>query len=510
MLGAPPILAIRHISKSFGSTVALNGVDCEFRAGDICGLVGENGAGKTTLVNILLGIHQPDAGEVILRGKATSLGSPARARALGIVGVHQEFSLIPSSPVWENLFLGQEQTRLGILRRRNMRQAAKRSLDDLASIVPLDSKVAELSRAEQQQVEICKALVRTSGSGGILLLDEPTASLAAADARQLFSLVRRCRDRGMAVIYITHRLPEIIELCERVIVLRNGAIASERLVCETSEQQLISDMTGHADLGYADLHRTVPTGRRLLGVRDLVTDTAAGVTLAVDAGEIVGLAGSVGSGAETVIDAVIGIDLPYAGKIEILGRRVSRPTPGRARKMGVAVIPQDRNRNGLFASRSVADNVTMPGLGQKLFHAKLGLLSIRRIKRETSHAMERLRFPITNAANRVDSLSGGQQQKVLIGRALVTPKKLFLLQDPTVGVDVATRVDIYRALKDLTAEGAGVLVSSSDFREVAELCDRVYVFYGGRIAAEYRRPDISESRILAAAVGGAKGEQPRA
>lgn len=494
--GAPtptPLLEVRALSKQFPGVVALDAVDFELRPGEVHVLFGENGAGKSTLIQTLAGAHRPSGGTISFRGRQVALESVHHARTLGISAVFQEFSLVPTLTVEENLFLGAEPTRHGLLDKVHIRERAREVLDELGFPLKPRRLVQYLSRAEQQMLEIAKAF-RTDPS--VLILDEPTASLTDREADRLFELIERTKRRGVGVIYITHRMNEIMRVGDRITVLRDGRHVATLAVQEASEQRLLQLMTGRVISQVFPKIRYAP-GAPLLELQEVTArnGTVVDVSLKVRSGEIVGLAGLVGCGKSEVGRAAFGLEPLAAGRIKFDGHEVTGAGPRRMLDRGLFYLPPDRRVEGLVMPRSVRENASLPWLAERPFSG-FGLLNRGGERNKVLEVARRLNLRPLDIERDVERFSGGSQQKVLLAKSLIRSIRLFILDEPTVGVDVGTRVAIYELIRDLCEAGAGVLLISSDLPEILHLTNRTYVMYRGRLSGELEGDAISQDTVL--------------
>ncbi len=493
-VAAVPLLEVQELSKRFPGVVALDAVDFELRPGEVHVLFGENGAGKSTLIQTLAGAHQPTSGTISFRGRQLTLDSVHHARTLGISAVFQEFSLVPTLTVEENLFLGAEPTRHGLLDKAHIRTRAREVLDELGFPLKPRRLVQYLSRAEQQMLEIAKAF-RTEPS--VLILDEPTASLTDREAERLFELIEHTKRRGVGVIYITHRMNEIRRVGDRITVLRDGRYVATLDVREASEQRLLQLMTGRVITQVFPKIRYAP-GAPLLELRNVTArnGTVVDVSLEVRAGEIVGLAGLVGCGKSEVGRAAFGLEPLAAGRISFDGGEVTGAAPRKMLDRGLFYLPPDRRVEGLVMPRSVRENASLPWLAERPFSG-FGLLNRGGERSKVLDVARRLNLRPLNIERDVERFSGGGQQKVLLAKGLIRPIRMFILDEPTVGVDVGTRVAIYELIRDLCEAGAGVLLISSDLPEILHLTNRTYVMYRGRLSGELQADAISQDTLLA-------------
>lgn len=504
-MGVPLLLQMSGIRKSFGGVEVLHGVDFTLRAGEVHALVGENGAGKSTLVRVLGGVHRDHAGVVRVAGRVVRFRGPREAEAAGVALIHQELALIPQLSVAENIFLAREpRTRLGWLARGTMRAAAAATLRDRLGLdVDPDRRIVELPLAVQQLVEIAKALARQAR---VLVMDEPTSALSEAETGRLFGVVRQLRDRGVGIIYISHKLEEIYALADRITVLRDGSGVGTAAAAELPRAQLLHWMVGRR-VEQLYPRQTPPPGAERLSVRGLwlrevgrprwaVQD----VSLSVRAGEIVGLAGLIGSGASELLGAIYGrFGTPERGEVWVDGRRLVRPSPRTALRHGLALLTSDRKSSGLVLPMSVLHNLSLATLPADCVG---GLLSGRRERARCAPYVQRLNLRAPSLDAPVAVLSGGNQQKVVLARWLLAQPRMLLLDEPTRGVDVAAKADTYALLNELTAAGLGILLITSELPELIGLADRVVVLHRGRITAELPRAEATQERILRAAMGG--------
>jgi ribose transport system ATP-binding protein len=496
-----PVLAtleMRGIRKAFPGVVALDGVDFDLRAGEVHVLLGENGAGKSTLMKILSGAYTKDAGDIRLDGAAVSIGSPRDAQSLGIATIYQELSLVPQLTVAENILLGHEPSRAGVIDRTALRAAARRSLADVGLDLDPDRRVDRLGIAEQQMVEVAKALFRRAR---VLVMDEPTSALTAREIDRLFDVIRRVTAAGVGVVYISHRMRELAAIGRRVTVLRDGRAVGTFPLPDTSFDVLIRLMANREVRDHFPRRRCQP-GAELLKLEH-VSGFSGGtpvedVSLTVCRGEIVGLAGLLGAGRTELARLIAGADRPASGRVVIAGRDVTPQTPRQAIAAGIGFLPEDRKRHGLVLMRSVRENIGLPNLAR---WSRVGVVSGRAERETAERWVAELRIKTPHVAERVVRLSGGTQQKVVLARWLAAEASLLVMDEPTRGVDVGAKVEIYELMNQLTAAGAGILMISSELPEVLGMSDRIYVMRHGRIQAELDASSASEEQVLQAALG---------
>ena len=490
---AHPLLEARNISKQFPGVKALDGVNFDLRAGEVHILFGENGAGKSTLISMIAGANTPSEGEFRFNGTPVQLTSVHEARMLGISAVFQEFSLIPQMSVEENLFLGAETTRSGLLQKRLLRRRAAEILEDLDFHLPVNVPVHRLTRAEQQMVEIAKAF-RSELS--VLILDEPTASLTQHETEQLFRLIARLKAKGVGIIYITHRMSEIRRIGDRITILRDGHYIDTVDAKTTSEDELVRLMTGRV---VGQIFPTIKFNPQqvLLDVDGLETADGGvrGASLRVRRGEIVGLAGLVGSGKSKFAQACFGARDIASGSIRFKDEDVTGLATRKMLDRGFLYLPSDRKNDGLMMMRPVRENISLTSLTSQPVSNGM-FLSAGGETRMTSKLAERLQLAPMRIERTVEHFSGGNQQKAMLARSLTREFDLIAFDEPTVGVDVGTRAAIYSFIAELCEAGAAILLISSDLPEILHLSNRAYVFYRGEIQAELCGADITEENVL--------------
>lgn len=492
---------MRGIRKAFAGVQAVRGVDFAVQAGEVHGLVGENGAGKSTLMWLLSGALPPDAGEIIFRGQALRLSGPQAALAAGIAMIHQEFSLVPATSVAENIWLGHEpRTALGVLQPGVMDRQAAQLMAELDTPVDVSRPVEEFSLAVQQMIEVAKAL---SHRAALIIMDEPTSALADAEVARLFQVIRTLRDRGVAIVYISHKLEEIYEVCDRITVLRDGEQVGTSPTADLPPDQLIHWMVGrHIEQLFPK--QEVAPGDEVLRVEGLTLPAEGGtgpplledVSLTVRAGEIVGLAGLRGSGASELMGGLFGCYGARArGTVHLCGRCRHVTSPAAAIRAGLALLTNDRKTTGLVAPMAVLHNMTLaslPRLGRVLRHA-----AEVRLARPLA-AVLALKAASLDAA--VESLSGGNQQKVALAKWLMTEPRVLLLDEPTRGIDVGAKAEVYQLMNRLASQGRGLLLTTSELPELLAMSDRIIVLHRGRVSAEFTRAEATQERIMAAAM----------
>ena len=493
---APPLLELRGVSHSYGGVRAVSAVSFPIASGTVHALVGENGAGKSTLVKILTGIVQPDAGELVVEGEPRRIGDPQAAHRLGIVAMYQEPTVFEDLTVAENVFAGRHlRTRLRTVDWGAMRRETSRILGELEVDIDPSTPVRGLGVADRQLLEIAKAL---SSSARLLIMDEPTAALSPNEVDNLFATVRRLRGRGVAVLYISHRLEEVGALADIVTVIRDGQHIATRPVSELTQAEIIRLMVGRS------LDQLFPKEQAELG--DVVFRAEglsrgglfSDVSFELRRGEIVGLAGFVGAGRTEVARAIFGVDPLDAGKLWIEGRSFKPRSPRAALRRGLAYLPEDRIHQGLIQPMSISQNATIAVLPEL---TPIGILNPRREAALTRRFMEQLRIRATSPSQVVRSLSGGNQQKVVLSKWLAAEPRIVILDEPTHGVDVGTKADVHRTISHLATQGLTILLISSELPEILGMSDRVLVMREGRLVAEIPRADATQERVISAAAG---------
>jgi ribose transport system ATP-binding protein len=499
----PAALECRGVSKAFGAAQVLSDVSFGVRKGEVHALLGQNGAGKSTLVKILTGVYNSDAGDIVMAGKPLRIRDPREAEAAGIAIVHQDQQLVPQFDVTRNLFLGRERSgSTGLLDFASMRAETAGLLKRVGATFEPETLARDLTVAQREQVSIAAALLRKPR---ILILDEPTASLSEAEAELLFAIVRDLRADGVTIIYISHYLDEVLDLVDAFTVLRDGKVVASRGAAGASRAEIVAMMVGrHIDQLYPK--EELPLGEPLLQVSGLSHGTRVrNVDFTLRRGEIFGIAGLVGAGRTELAMTLIGALPRDGGTVTIAGKSSMPGTPRAAFRDGFALIPEDRRHEGLVVDMSMRDNLTLPNIDR---WSRLGILNLAGEKRDVMEIISRLGIRPPNPRQLARNLSGGNQQKTVIGRWLLGDAQVFIFDEPTTGVDVGAKVDIYRQMTELARRGAAILFISSDFEELCGLCDRVAVMHKGRITATLAREELQPRAILEMASGSAAGEQP--
>jgi ABC-type sugar transport system ATPase subunit len=496
------VLLLRNISKSFPGVKSLSGVHFELRKGEVHALVGENGAGKSTLMKIIGGIYSPDEGEIVYRGQPAKWSNPQQARASGISIIHQELKLAPNLSVAENVLMGTPlpRNRLGFIRWDSMYERSRELLSSIGSDLDPKRKVGELSVAQQQIVEIARAL---SIQADVIIMDEPSATLTGKEIDRLFALIRLLKSRGVGIIYISHRMEEIFEISDRCTVLRDGQWIRTLNTQETNDKELVRLMVGR-DVSVLSGQREgqSPSGGEapLLGVAGLSDGKRFwDVSLRVNAGEIVGIAGLVGSGRSEVLMTLFGAARAMKGDIRLEGEPLSLHSPRDAIRRGIALVPESRKEQALFLQMGVGENMSVLRLKDLSI---AGWIRMKQKEQLEQESRARLGVKTSSLRNRIVNLSGGNQQKAILARWLSLSPRVLLLDEPTRGVDVGAKEEIYTIIREMAAEGMGLIVVSSDLPEVIGISDRVYVMRQGRLVAELQGADIHEETIMMHATGG--------
>jgi len=500
MSDAPPFLQLQEVTKRFPGVLALNGVSLEVRAGEVHALLGENGAGKSTLIKIIAGVYHADAGEIRIDGRPVPVRNPHDAQALGVSTIFQEFTLAPDMTVAENIFLGREPLRIRALSLVARRELIRRTREVLASLdlqIDPEAVIKHLGVAQQQMVEIAKAL---SLDARLIIMDEPTATLTSHEIDRLFEAIDRLKRRGVAIVYVSHRLDEVKAIGDRATILRDGACVGTVPVASTTIDEMIRMMVGR-DLKDKFPKVAIEPGEEVLRVEQLTRKGVLhGISFGVRRGEIVGIAGLVGSKRTETARAIFGADPIDSGRIFLHGLPVKVRTPADAIANRIALVPEDRKRHGIFASLSVWENVVVSALRH---FSRSGVLDLPRAKQRAQASVSSLRVATPDLEKRVLELSGGNQQKVVIAKWLNTNAELFLFDEPTRGIDVGGKIEVYRLMGELLSRGAAIVMISSELPEILGLSDRILVMRDGRICGEFDRADATEENILNCALRGA-------
>lgn len=490
-----PLLEMRGIRKRFPGVLALDGVDLDLRHGEVLALLGENGAGKSTLIKMLGGAHRPDEGEIRVDGEPVELRSATDARRAGIAVIYQEFNLVRGLTVAENLFLGRESTKFGFVRHRSEREQAKKWLKRIGLDIDPDRTCGSLTVAQQQAVEIAKAL---SCNARILVMDEPSAVLTEQEVEKLFSVVRDLREEGIGIIYISHRLEEVDLLADRVLVLRDGRRAGEGAVAEMGRKKVIEMMVGRS------LEDEFPERRREIGEERLRVDglrrgrAVRGVSFSVRAGEIVGFSGLVGAGRTETMRLIAGADRPDSGEIRIDGEVVSFRSPRDAIAAGVCLLSEDRKEEGLVLAHSAIDNFGLPNLRR---FSRAGWIEEKKEREEFDRYAKQLSLRVSGPDQRARELSGGNQQKVVLAKWLARHADVILFDEPTRGIDVGAKFEIYQLMNQLAAAGKAIVMVSSELPEILGMSDRILVMREGEVVGEIENTsETTQEDVLALAM----------
>jgi rhamnose transport system ATP-binding protein len=488
------ILALEQITKRFSGVEVLHQVSFGLRPGEVHALLGENGAGKSTLVKVMTGVHQPDGGQIYLHGQPITFSAPRASLQAGIAAIYQELSLFPDLNVAENIFVGRQPTGAGgRLDWRTLYAEADKLLSALGMHLDLKQKARNLSIAQQQMVEIARAL---SIDARILIMDEPTSSLTLGEVADLFRLVRRLREQGTAIVFISHRLEELFEIADRVTVLRDGAYVDTRPLAEVSRDELIRLMVGRPITNLFP-KKEVAIGEVALKVERLSSEGIfEDVSFELRRGEILGMAGLVGAGRTDVARAIFGVEPPTSGRIEIDGQPVTIGSPQQAIDLGLALAPEDRQLHGLIPPMNIVANISLPMLGA---YARRGWLRPKQERDATFAAAQQMEVRANNIWQRARELSGGNQQKVVLAKWLSTQPRILILDEPTRGIDVGTKAAIHALMSELAGQGLAILMISSELPEVLGMSDRILVMREGRVTGHFTRAEATQEKIMAAA-----------
>jgi ribose transport system ATP-binding protein len=492
-----PFLTAEGMWKSFGGAQALKGVSLDLRAGEVHGLVGANGAGKSTMIRILAGLVRPDSGAITIDGKPAAIDTPHRAAELGMNFIHQDLALVPSMTLLQNIMLGvPKKTRLGLVDWPSIARDVAPIAARVGIRAGLDTKVRELSTAESWLVSICRALVQKAR---LIVMDEPTASLSVGESERLFEIIADLARSGVAVLYVSHRLDEILRLCDRVSVFRDGTSVGCLDRAQLSRRILVEAIVGHRETAEAPITRRKPEGAPVLTVDGLARRPKVnGVSFALHRGEVLGIGGLVGAGRSELVRLIYGADRVDSGTMTIDGKPFAPRNSTEAYRAGIGLVPEERRAEGLLLTKSVAFNLSLANLRSLTLSSIFPMMSSRKrgeLARETVGALAIKTASINTPVGR---LSGGNQQKVVIGRWLRRQPRILILDEPTRGVDIGARAEIHRLIRKLAADGMAVLVISSEPDELPDLCDRVLVMADGRIVSELAGEGISRASIVAA------------
>lgn len=498
-----PLIELRKVSKFFPGVIALNKADLKLYSGEVHGLMGENGAGKSTLIKLLTGAYKPDEGEMLLDGQPLKVNGPKDAMNMGLTAIYQELNVIPKLTVWENIFLGRElRNKKGLLDIPQMKERAKELLQQLRQNIDVDEKVENLGMGHQQMVEICKALVLESR---LIIMDEPTSSLSAGETEELLRTARELRDRGMAIVFISHHMDEIFRICDRLTVLRDGCVIQSMLAKDTNTENLIKLMVGR-DINQQFPKIVAAKKEELLRIEDFTSEDGSfkDISFSVCGGEVLGFAGLVGAGRTEVMRAIFGADARKTGKVYVKGKEADIRSPKAAISYGIAFLTEDRKGEGLVLSNTVGFNINLSTFEK----SKRGLLlnnALLRNKAKNDITQLRIKTPSINTTIR--GLSGGNQQKVVIAKWLETNADIFIMDEPTRGLDVGAKLEVYNIINNLVSEGKAVIMVSSELPEVMGMSDRIIVMHEGYMAGEFKRDEVEREAIMMAASGGEQNDR---
>ncbi|WP_289355720.1 sugar ABC transporter ATP-binding protein [Paenibacillus sp. S-12] len=490
-------IQMKGIHKAFGSNQVLSGVDFDLREGEVHALMGENGAGKSTLMNILTGLHQRDKGTILIDGKETYFANPKEAERQGIAFIHQELNIWPDMTVVDNLFIGKEMSSSwGLLKSKEMKALAKEQFKRLSVDIPLNMEAGQCSVGQQQMIEIAKALLTDTK---VIIMDEPTSALTEREIQKLFEVIRSLKQEGVSIVYISHRMEEIFEICDRITVMRDGRTVDTKAIPETNFDEVVKKMVGR-ELTERFPARSPSPAEVVLEVEHA---TRKGwfedVSFKVRQGEIVGFSGLMGSGRTEIMRALFGLDRLDQGEVRMFGKKVVIRKPVDAVNHGIGFITEDRKDEGLVLDFSVRENMVLPSISG---FTKKGLISTQSEKLFVDALIKRLQIKTHSAETAAGNLSGGNQQKVVIAKWIGIGPKLLILDEPTRGVDVGAKREIYQLMNELTGHGVAIIMVSSELPEVLGMSDRIVVVHEGRITGELNKAEATQEKIMTLATGG--------
>ena len=493
------ILEVKNVTKTYPGVVALDNVSFDVEEGEILALIGENGAGKSTVIKTISGAIQADSGEIIIDGQRFTKLNPTQAKEAGIGVVYQELNLVPSLSIMENIFLGDHVGggRLGP-NFREMRKRSEEIMVDLGVKIDVSTQVQMLSTAQMQIVEIAKAVVKNCK---VLIMDEPSASIPMAEVENMFRIVRRLKEKGVAVIYISHRLEELFELCDRVTVFRDGQYVITRNVADITKKDLIRYMIGR-ELTEKFPERNVALGEPVLEVRDLSGNGDFHINLELYRGEILGLAGLVGAGRTELAKMLCGDVKPDSGQILIHGKELKAASAADGVKAGIGLVPEDRKLEGVFLNYTIEWNIPVMSLKRV---SKFGFMNFRELDRLTKTYVDTLAIKTPSVKQEVRNLSGGNQQKVVVAKVLAAENEILIFDEPTRGIDVGAKQEIYKLMNSLVEQGKSILMISSEMEELLGMSDRIVVLHEGRVTGELQKDEFSQDKVLELASGITEG-----
>ena len=489
-----PFLEMRNITKQFPGVLALNNVNLQVYPGQVLALVGENGAGKSTLMKVISGVHKMDAGEIILEGKSVSITSPLHSRQLGISIIFQELSVLNNMSIAENIFVGREKKKGAFVDKKAQHREAKKLLARVGLDIDTNTMTRKLSTAQKQMVEVAKAL---SFNSKLIIMDEPTSSLTDKETAMLMDIIRKLRDDGVAIVFISHRMNEIFEISDEVAVMRDGEMVGRMVTSEVSEADIIAAMVGR-DVNDIFHKEYAPIGDVVLEVKNLSTKNfLKDVSFNVRAGEIVGFAGLVGAGRSEVMRAVFGIDRRESGEVYVNGKKINVKTPRDAIAAGMGFVPEDRKEQGLILKQTIRANASLAALRSV---ARGWFIDKKRENHLTDEYVAKLRVKTPSIEQKVMNLSGGNQQKVVIAKWMANNPKVLILDEPTRGIDVGAKKEIHTLMSELAQQGVAIIMISSELPEVLGMADRIYVMHDGAVKGEIDRENASQESVMKLAI----------
>lgn len=488
---------MKEITKSFGTNDVLKNVDFTLEKGSIHALLGENGAGKSTLMNILGNILTPDAGEIYVDGKLIDLSRDTGLREEKISFIHQELSLVNDLNIYENLFLGVELKKGLLLDRKGMEEKARATLEKMGIDISPLSKISELAPSYKQIVEIARAIMKESE---IIIMDEPTTSLTDVEIEKVFEVMMTLKKQGISLIFISHKLNEVIQICDAYTIMRDGhMVAKGKVTHQTTEKDLSTHMVGK-EVSTDDIYQQREIGEVVLELKNLSKSREyENVNFNVRKGEIVGVTGLIGDGRTEVFASVVGANYPYKGDILVNGKVVKMKRTSLGKSTRIAYVPKNRKENGIIKDLSISENLTLSIMSRI---SKVGLINLAEQREIVASYVDKLKIRVSHVSDLITSLSGGNQQKVVLSKALSSNPEVLILDNPTQGVDIGAKMEIYRQIIELANQGLSVVVLSSEIPELQRVCDRVYVMFSGEIKHEFMRNEIIEENIMLVATGG--------